>query len=98
MLSEIKESADRQENSKWIKWEYQQRDRNCVKEQNKSGNGKYNNWIKNSLEGFNNRLGRQKKESVNLKIGHLKSFREVQNLKKEKQRDLWDLCDAVKWT
>ena len=101
MLNELKESADRQENSKWIKWEYQQRDRNCTKEQNKSGNGKYNNWMKNSLEGFNNRLSRQKKESVNLKIGHLKSFREEQNLKKKKkkkQRDLWDLCDTVKWT
>lgn len=72
MLNELKESADRQENSKWIKWEYQQRDRNCIKEQNKSGNGKYNNWMKNSLEGFNNRLSRQKKESVNLKKGQLK--------------------------
>lgn len=41
--------------------------------------------MKNSLEGFNNRLSRQKKESVNLKIGHLKSFREEQNLKKKKK-------------
>ena len=42
--------------------------------------------MKNSLEGFNNRLSRQKKESVNLKIGHLKPFREEQNLKKKKKK------------
>lgn len=41
--------------------------------------------MKDSLEGFNNRLGRQKKESVDLKRGHLKSFREEQNLKKSKE-------------
>lgn len=89
MFNKLKESTNgqlTQFRKQWIKWKYQQRDINHIKEPNR--NSEVKNIItelKNSLEVFNNRFDRQKKESVNLKIETEKQKSLRKRSKKEKQ-------------
>lgn len=63
-----------QKDNIWTKWKYQYRNRNYRKEPNRNfGAEQYNNWIEKFIRRVQYQVSEgRKKESVNLKIVHLK--------------------------